>query len=175
MKETLIGLLGIFIGIAINEYFRRKSRIERHSSYIFEKRFHVYEKLLKHISRVYDQFDELYENKELSFDDKLNVSNGFNFEVLRFMDDHFLFLNESITIHISMTLIGSEEIFTKENSEDKRTKAMDEFREELRDVKLLIKDECGISSLNNLFSKITKSNPKSKYIDYYQKLKKESQ
>ncbi len=38
MEGALIGLAGLLIGILLNEYYRRKSRIEQYSAQVFEKK-----------------------------------------------------------------------------------------------------------------------------------------
>src|SRR2546423_653818 len=49
---SLIGLIGVLIGLFINEYFRRRNRVELYSKEIFQKRLSVYEKLYEKIYKI---------------------------------------------------------------------------------------------------------------------------
>jgi hypothetical protein len=46
MEEALIGLLGVLVGLFVNEHFRKTNRIENYSSTVFEKRLKIYEELM---------------------------------------------------------------------------------------------------------------------------------
>ena len=63
-------ILGVLLGILINEYFRRNARIEKYSDKIFEKRLEIYENFSKEISTANSVITELTNAEELSVEDK---------------------------------------------------------------------------------------------------------
>ena len=62
MDGALIGLVGLLIGGLLNEHYRRKSRIEKYSSQVFEKRINIYEGLMSEIKLASSIINELIEN-----------------------------------------------------------------------------------------------------------------
>jgi xanthosine utilization system XapX-like protein len=43
MGTALIGLLGVLVGISINEWLRKRNRIETYAARVFDKRLEIYE------------------------------------------------------------------------------------------------------------------------------------
>ena len=54
MTQALIGVLGVLVGIFVNELLRRNRRIEDYSTKIFEKRLQVYEELYSKLHECYE-------------------------------------------------------------------------------------------------------------------------
>jgi len=53
MVTALIGLMGVLVGVFLDEYFRRRSRIEIYSKGVFERRLSVYEELYKKMESAF--------------------------------------------------------------------------------------------------------------------------
>jgi hypothetical protein len=47
MNSSLIGIVGILLGILVTEYFNRRKRVEVYAQKVFEKRLEVYDTLIK--------------------------------------------------------------------------------------------------------------------------------
>jgi hypothetical protein len=90
MTQALIGILGVLVGILVNEAIRRHRRIEDYSANIFEKRLQVYEQL-------YSKLDECHEaansvrNGDHPAEQRDQIMSTFVFPLLEFMDKNSLY------------------------------------------------------------------------------------
>ena len=66
METAFIGLLGVLLGVLLNEYFRKKSRIEIYSKEVFQKRLEIYEELYKKMEDSYLIAQDIIENPDSS-------------------------------------------------------------------------------------------------------------
>ena len=69
-----------------------------------------------------------------------------------------------------MTFMGIEEIYYIEDPADKEN-AIQQFRDNCNNLRLMIKRESGLEKLEKLFTTITKAKHQSEMIDYYRKTK----
>lgn len=168
MQDALIGLAGLLIGIFLNEYYRRSSRIERYSSQVFEKRLAVYEGLMSEVMQAASIVGELLENQSLSVEQKKETAFNAGLSVAEYTDRHQFYLNEEIAIHCTMALIRTPDIF-EESINERELKL---FRMSTKETYEMIRAEAGIVELDNLFRSITKSSPSGELIEYYRKAKK---
>ncbi|WP_350544112.1 hypothetical protein [Pseudoalteromonas sp. 5-MNA-CIBAN-0065] len=70
MEKVVVGLLGVLLGVLINEYFRRNARIEKYSDKIFEKRLEIYENFAREISIANSVITELINAEDLPVEEK---------------------------------------------------------------------------------------------------------
>ena len=96
MEKVAVGLLGVLLGILINEYFRRNARIEKYSDKIFEKRLEIYENFAKEISTANSVITELTNAEELSVEDKKEIAFQAGLKVVEYTDKYEFYLNEEI-------------------------------------------------------------------------------
>jgi len=174
MTEALIGLVGILIGLLLNEHFRRSNRIENYSSKVFEKRLEIYEKLIVLVneksSLVTDMIESIGVLEELTEEVAHEVCFKAGLDLMEFCDANQLYLNDEITVHIGATFVGIEEIIDA-NKEEKEIQ-LQKFRLAVGEAKKMIKAESGIEELDSLFKKITKARHNSPVIEYFRELKK---
>ena len=90
MESALIGLLGVFIGIFITEYLRRRNRIENYSHLIFEKRLKIYENLYNKINAISSDSTDIIENPEYSKDERLNKWSPVVLDLAEYLDQNKL-------------------------------------------------------------------------------------
>ena len=167
MEGALIGLVGLLVGILINEYFRRNSRVEKYSSAVFEKRLKVYEGLMKEIQLASSTISQLLDDGNLSSKEKIDAAFQAGLKVAEYTDEHQFYLNEEITVHCGMVFVATSDIFDVSNSEV----ALKDFRAGVKESYRLIRAESGIEELDGLFRKITKSSPSSRLIEGYKEIK----
>lgn len=171
MTEALIGLVGLLIGLLINEHFRRSNRIENYSSRIFDKRLEIYEGLMRLVDEKSSLVSEVIESAELSKEDTHSICQPAGLEVMEYCDSNQLYINEEITVHIGATFVGIVDIIDSDDDEYKKTE-LQRFRLSVVSAKQMIKAESGIEELNQLFKKITKAKHTSPVIEYLRELKK---
>ena len=169
MEKIVVGLLGVLLGILINEYFRRNARIEKYSDKIFEKRLEIYENFSKEISTANSVITELTNAEELSVEDKKEIAFQAGLKVVEYADKYEFYLNEEIAIHCGMVFVATSDIF--EDGINKESLA--DFRQGIRDAKLMIRSEAGLSEMDNFFKSVTKSTPGGKLIEGYRVIKKQ--
>lgn len=172
MLTGIIGLMGVVLGILLNEYFRRRNRIETYSKEVFQKRLAIYEELYKKMEDAYLIANDVIENPDYSKEERYTIWSNVGMNVANFTDQNGLYLNDNLTVHCMMTLIGIEDIYHMTDLEQKNTEIA-KFREAYRAAKNMIRKEAGIEALDKLFGSISKANHKSDFIDYYRKRKKE--
>lgn len=171
MTEALIGLIGILIGLLINEHFRRTNRIENYSSRIFDKRLEIYEGLMRLVDEKSSLVSGVVENAKLSKEEAHSICQPAGLEVMEYCDANQLYLNEEITVHIGAAFVGIADIIDSDDDENKKTE-IQKFRQSVVNAKQMIKAESGIEELNELFKKITKARHASPVIEYFRELKK---
>ncbi|OLE54566.1 MAG: hypothetical protein AUG51_07735 [Acidobacteria bacterium 13_1_20CM_3_53_8] len=169
---SLIGLIGVLIGLFINEYFRRRNRVELYSKEIFQKRLSVYEKLYEKIYKISPIAHDIMENPKYSEEERHEIWSSVVFDMAKFMDSNELYLNENITVHCVSALIGVEDVYYMEDPEEKKGE-IENFTKSIANARKMIKAETGLEALDKLFSSISKAKHESEIISYYQKLKRE--
>lgn len=170
MESALMGLIGIIVGITINEYIRRKNRIENFSSHTFEKRLAVYEEFFKKIQEALSIHLNLFEDINLSNEEKNDIAVTSGLSVLEFCDNNKFYLNEEITVHCGAVFVGVSDFF-QEMNESKKSEIKKKFFEGISDLNEMIKKESGIEQIDKLFRSITKAKHQSDIIDYYREIK----
>ena len=172
MLIAIVGLTGVLLGVLLNEYFRRRSRIEIYSKEVFQKRLSVYEELYKKIEGSFLIANDVIESPDYSKEERHNIWSEVMMNVAMFTDENGLYLNDNLIVHCMMTLIGVEDIYYVKDPEEKK-KEVEKFGDGYANAKKMIKKETGLEALDKLFGSISKAKHKSDYIAYYQRLKKE--
>jgi hypothetical protein len=168
MEDALIGLAGLLIGILLNEYYRRSSRIEKYSNQVFEKRLEVYEGLMSEVKQAADIISDLVENPKIAVEQKKEIAFHAGLAVATYTDRHQFYLNEEISVHCTMVFIRTPDIFEETTNEQE----LKLFRMSTKETYEMIRSEAGIVELDSLFRSITKSSPGGALIEYYRKAKK---
>jgi hypothetical protein len=171
METALVGLLGVIVGVLINEILRRKSRIESYASRVFDKRLEIYEGLYERVAACSEIANNVTRNKDYSFEERLiAVSDGVH-SIVEWCDIYNMYLNDEIVVHCCPLLMGMENVYDLEDETEKKI-ALERFYKNLRNAKEMIRKESGVEDINKLFSKITKAKHSSPIIKYYREKKK---
>jgi hypothetical protein len=73
IEAALIGLVGVLLGILLNEILRRKNRIEGYAARVFDKRLEIYEGLYERISVAGEMATDVIENSEYSSEQRHEI------------------------------------------------------------------------------------------------------
>lgn len=171
MEKALVALVGVLIGILLNEHFRKKSRIETYSQRIFDKRLEVYEGLMVLIQESYNVANEVIENSELSKEDRHAIISGTIAPIAKYTDDNALYLDSYIGAQATALLMGVEDIQDIEDSLEKEAE-ISRFRADYKATKEIIIADSGVAEVNKHFKAISKSNPNTPIIEYIKKQEK---
>ena len=109
MTQALIGVLGVLIGILVNEVIRRRRRIEDYSTRIFEKRLQVYEELYSRLHECYEAGNNVLSGDH-SAEERHEIMATLVFPLMEFMDKNSLYLNDEITVHCGGMWMSVDEI-----------------------------------------------------------------
>ena len=172
MEQALIGLLGLIVGVVLNEYFRRRNRIEAYSTKVFERRLEAYEGLIKAIRDAEGEVNEVLDDESLAAEERHKRAFEAGLRVMGYTDEHSFFLNDEITVHCGAAFVDVGDILDMPNGK-KRTEEIDSFRTMIGDAKKMIRAESGMSEIDQAFRSVTKAKHSSSVIDYYRKLKVE--
>ncbi len=172
METALIGLLGVLIGLLVNEHFRKRNRIEAYSSRIFDKRIQIYEELFAKVTDCSEIISDLTENPKYSKEERHDIVSAAVHALAQYGDEHSFYLSEHIVLQYMTLMMGVEDIYYIENKEEKEREIQRVWKH-LRDTKNMIRKESGIEELDNLFKSITRAKHKSHIIDHYNKLQRE--
>ncbi len=173
MEIALIGLIGVLLGIVLNEKLRRRNRIENYSTSVFEKRLNLYEELYKHVSDYSQVANEVIDNKQLTKEQRLDMVSAAILTVAEFCDEHELYLDDELTLHCCTVLMDVEDIQDIDDRGE-REQEVKRFHESLRLTKGMIRKEAGIADINKLFKKVIKPKHSSATIEYYRELMKKN-
>ena len=171
MEQAIIGIVGIFLGLLISEYFRRTSRVETFAKEIFQKRLKIYETLYYKINNARSVASDIFENQEYSKEERHTIWSEVVMDIAQYNDKHALFLHDEITVHCLSSLMGIDEYYYIEKTEEKE-KHIQQFRDNCVNLIGMIKNEVGLTKIEKLFGKITGAKHESEIIQYYKELKK---
>jgi hypothetical protein len=170
MDNAIVGILGILIGILLNEYLRRKNRIENYSQKIFEKRFEVYEKLYEMVRKAYLAINDYIIEESLPFEERFNGAYDEGAKVIHYCTENQFYLSEELVVLIGSAIVNTSTIFESDDEKVIEEETV-RFRLDIRDIQVMILKESGIYEINKHFKSIGKVKYKGQVIDFYKKLK----
>jgi hypothetical protein len=165
MLPAIIGIIGVIVGVSLNEIFRRRSRIEKFTEPYFKRKIEVSEILLQDFlvrTALFEDLTQLEADKK----SKMGVWHESVLEYLGWMDRNFLFLGDELTVHIGSTLVLAGEYIDGAEGITKE-RVLSEFG----DTKLLIKKSLGFNYIEKSFTNTSKSKLSSATIKFYRDLK----
>ena len=172
MNTALIGLVGVLLGIVINEVLRRRNRIENYATRIFDKRLEIFEELYARVSAAGEIGIDVIENPKYSPEQRHEIVSVAIHEIAGWCDKNDMYISVELTLLCTPLLMSIEEIHDVQDSNEKQS-LIKQFREELRNAKKMIRKEAGIEDIERMFSSITKPKYTGPIIDYYRKKKRE--
>lgn len=170
MTIALIGLVGVLLGILINEMLRRRNRIESYAGRVFDKRLEIYEGLYQRVSACGAVVSDLIENPDYSHSERHEIVSATVLDIAGWCDENDMYINEELTVHCVPLLMGMEDVYDM-SDDDSKKKAISHFQENLRIAQKMIRKEAGIEDIEKLFSRITKPRRASPIIEAYREEK----
>lgn len=170
---SLIGLVGLLLGLLSGEYFRRRSRIEGYSKEIFLKRLEIYEVLYEKLN-IASTLAGKFEKADIDTVEALVArTHALVLETAQFSDEKGLYINDELMMQCMLTLMSLPSEGTPEELEIFKREQLGEFWGNCRVSKLMIREETGLSELDKLFRGITRAKHDSEYIKYYREKKRQ--
>lgn len=167
LLSALIGFAGVVVGLLLSELLRRQRRIEKFSEVYFSKRIEAYEKMYQDFVALTGVFSDLKEING-STEIKMKVWHEQVLDFLAYTDAKALFIDQILTVHLGMTLIGAGGFL-----EGEKDKSEDDILRDFKKSKLLIRESLGLRNIEKSFRSTAKPKYSSEYIDYFTKVKKQ--
>ena len=171
MSGTIIGIVGVVIGILLNELIRRANRKEIFSEIVFNKRLEAYEHLLELIEEGQSVCSEIIDNPKLTYDQKHQMVSNILFPIAEWGDKKRLYLDEEIAVHCTTLFMGVEDVDF--SSKESKEKYITTHNTNLMKAREMIYEDSGVAKVNKLFKSINKPKINSDVIDYLRTIKKE--
>lgn len=167
MYPAIFGLIGVLLGVSINEFFRRKSRVELFTKEVFSKRLSVFEELYQ---LILDAERTSYELTNENNKDFVNSTwTDTIHKLAEFLDKNFLYLSDEVTVQCMTTLIGFDDrLFS-----DAKEESIYEFRRSMKETKHLLRNASGIAATEKTLRNVAGISLSTDYIKYFEKLKKD--
>ena len=166
-----IGIIGVLIGILLNEYYRKSRRIEDYAIKLFDKRLEAYEGLYKVIEEAYNIIQPLLE-KMLDKEKRHAIVSEAIFKIANYTDENQLYLKDEVTVHCCTMFMSSEDVAAL-NSEVEKKATVNAILEDYKNAKQMIRKECGLTDVDNLLASMMNIKHDSPVIRYFRRLKKQ--
>ena len=120
---AIFGLMGIILGIVLNEIFRRRSRIEYFSTIVFEKRLNIYEQLYKKIQEAGIIVEDVISNPEYTEEERNQAIFVTGLDIAKFNDENEFYIDKDLGASCTALLLGDQEkIFYIDDENEKQKK-----------------------------------------------------
>jgi hypothetical protein len=162
----VIGLAGVLRGVVVSEYFRRKSRIENYAQEVFPIRLKVYEGLLSKIHAIRQIETEINRNEDMPLEDKASIWSEAIIDMARFFDENEnrpIQIKEEIVVHVMSTLLQFHSLFETDDKNEKE-KIMRKFAEDSVRAIDMIRDEAGLTRIEQHYVNLTRAKHNSEYV-----------
>jgi len=171
LSAPLVGILGVLIGIALNEFLRRKNRVEQYAPVIFEKRLRAYEGLANLINNGSTIADDVIHNPKLSHTERHEMVSSVVFPIAMYTDNNRLYIDDELAAHCTAIFMGVEDIF--DSGEDDKDELLKSFYQMRLDAYRMIREDSGIAKVSELFDKINRPKLSGPIIERIRELRAE--
>jgi hypothetical protein len=168
---SIIGVVGVIVGVLLNEIIRRSRRIETFTPAIFEKRLAKYEKLMGLIQAGYDVASAVMENEDFSQEERHALISKVILNIAEFADKEELYIDAELGAHCVATFMGAEDVMSIGNPRE-REERKQIIRDMYNEAKRMIREDSGICEIDKLFKKLHKPELTGPVIDRIKDLKK---
>ena len=169
---AIFGLIGIILGVILNEVFRRKSRVENFASIVFERRLDIYEELFKKIQEANIIANDIISNPAYSEKQRNDIIFTAGLDIAEFCDENAFFIDSDLGAHCTALLMGVEDIYLLDD-EAKKQQAIREYHESYINTMRMIEEEAGVHQVKKLFKSISKPKLDSPIIARLNELREE--
>jgi hypothetical protein len=148
------GIIGIILGVLLNEFLRRKNRREVYAIKIFEKRLAAYEGLAELIDEGSEIASDVVENTNLTGEQRNELISVAIGAIAKFVDRHRLYIDEELAVHCAALFMGVEDI--QEADGEEREKRLKHYYYMRKEALRMIAEDSGVAELNKLFKAINR-------------------
>lgn len=167
----IIGIVGVIVGVLLNEFMRRRNRRELYAPKIFEKRLAAYERLIEQIHQGSKVAHEIIENDDLTHDQRHDLISVVVHSMAEFIEKNRLYLDEDLTVHCMALFMGTEDI--QGASGEDRQKLLDHYHQMRKEALRMAVEDSGVAEINRLFKTINKPRIDGELIRYFRQAQKE--
>jgi len=171
LLAPLFGLIGILIGISLNELLRRKNRIEQYAPAVFERRLKAYEELASLINDGSSVASEIIDDASLTGEQRHAMISAIIMPIAEFADRNKLYIDEELGAHCTALFMGVEDI--QDLDGEKKKEALTYFYQMRVETYRMIREDSGVSELNKLFRTINRPTLSGPIIERIRHLKAE--
>ena len=169
---AIFGLIGIILGVILNEVFRRKNRIESFAPTVFERRLNIYEELFKKVQQANNIARDVISNPAYSEEQRHDIVSVVVLDIASFCDDNGFFIDGDLGAHCIALLMGVEDIYLLGDEAEKQ-QATREYHESYINTIRMIEEEAGVHQVKKLFKSISKPKLDSPIIARLNELREE--
>jgi len=170
---AIFGLIGIILGVILNEVFRRKNRIESFASTVFERRLNIYEELFKKVQEANNIASDVISNPAYSEEQRNDIISIAGLDIAEFCDENAFFIDSDLGAHCTALLLGDVEKIYLLDDETEKQRAIREYRENYMNTLRMIEEEAGVHQVKKLFKSISKPKLDSPIIARLNELREE--
>jgi hypothetical protein len=167
----LIGIFGVVVGIALNEYLRRMRRSEEYASVIFAKRLDAYEKLMDLINQGSELAREAIDNPKLSSEERHDLVTSAVVAIAEHVDRATFYINEELGANCVALFMGTEDIHNA--SEQEKSELLKNYYKMHAETKRMIREDSGVAQTEKLFHSINRPRITSPVIERIRELRAE--
>lgn len=168
----ILGILGVTIGVLLNEFMRRQNRREVYAPKVFERRLAVYEGLAELINSGSTLANQAMDDPDLKAEERRVLVSEAILPIAVYTDRYRLFIDEELRVHCTALFMGVEDIH--DAPEGERAQLREDYRKMYIESYRMIAEDAGIEAINGLFKKINRPRIESPVIEYLRKLRRET-
>ena len=168
----VIGIVGVVVGVLLNEFMRRRNRRELYAPKIFEKRLAAYEGLIEQIHQSSEVASEVIDSDDLTEEQRHDLISVVVHGMIEFIEKNRLYLDEDLTVHCMALFMGVEKIH--DASESDRQELLDQYYHMRKEALRMAAEDSGVTEINRLFKAINKPTIDGALIRYFRKAKREA-
>ena len=147
-----VGVIGVVLGVLLNEFVRRRNRRELYAPKIFEKRLAAYESLVEHIENGSNVANEVIKNPDLTVEQRHDLITAVVMSIAKSVDKNRLYIDEQLATHCTALFMGVEDVFKEQGEE--REKLLRNYYEMRTEALRMISEDSGVAEINKLFRTI---------------------
>ncbi|WP_170328725.1 hypothetical protein [Ruegeria arenilitoris] len=169
----IIGILGVIIGVLLNEIMRRRNRRELYAPKIFERRLSAYEGLIEHILQGSKIATKVIDSDDLSRAERHELISTVVFGMIEFVEKYHLYIDEELSVHCMALFMGVEDIH--DASESDKQGLLDRYYQMRKEALRMAAEDSGVAEINRYFKDVNKPKIDGELIRYFRNAKQNAE
>jgi hypothetical protein len=151
---SIAGVVGVLLGVLLNEFVRRKNRRELYAPKIFEKRLAAYENLAELIQNGSKVANEVIENPDLTTEQRHDVIGAVVVSIAKSMDKDLLYIDKEPGAYCAALFMGVENFYAAKEEEKQRL--LRNYYGMRTEALRMISEDSGVAEIKKLFRTINR-------------------